>query len=187
MPLLLLAVFLILLVIAVIPLSLIQRYRMGTARQKARGWLIGVNLAGLSLSVLIFVTSAAVTAVWVEDAFAYTVGGLALGGALGIVGLWLTRWEPSIDALHYTPNRWLVLGVTLVVTVRLLYGFVRAVRSWRAGLEGGDWVASAGVAGAMGAGAVVLGYYLVYWFGVRRRYRRHERRPVRRMGRVTRA
>ena len=31
------------------------------------------------------------------------------------------------------------------------------------------------------AGAVVLGYYLAYWSGVRRRYRRHARRPLRKM------
>jgi hypothetical protein len=32
-----------------------------------------------------------------------------------------------------------------------------------------------GVAGSMAAGAVVLGYYLVYWFGVRRRFKRIRR------------
>jgi len=34
-------------------------------------------------------------------------------------------------------------------------------------------VASFGVAGSLAAGAVVLGYYLSYWLGIRRRLRRH--------------
>jgi hypothetical protein len=40
-------------------------------------------------------------------------------------------------------------------------------------MEGESWFVAAGVAGSMAAGAVVIGYYLVYWLGVRRRWRRH--------------
>ena len=89
------------------------------------------------------------------------------------VGLRLTRWEPASGGLHYTPNRWLVLAITLVVTGRLFYGFWRGWHTWRAGPADGSWLAAAGVAGSMAAGAVVLGYYLAYWIGVRRRIRRH--------------
>ena len=39
MPLLIVPVLVILAVIALIPVSLVQRYRMATARQRARGWL----------------------------------------------------------------------------------------------------------------------------------------------------
>ncbi|HJR57863.1 MAG TPA: hypothetical protein VJ813_00625 [Vicinamibacterales bacterium] len=181
MPLLLLFVLVVLAVIALIPVSIIQRYRMGTSRQRARRWLAAVNLTGLGLSATLFLVSAAFTNIWVPDAFRYTAAGLAGGCALGIIGLWLTRWEPGLDALHYTPNRWLVLSITLVVTARLLYGFWRGWHTWRAGVDGGSWFAAAGVAGSMAAGAVVLGYYLAYWFGVRRRLRRHAARPLRRM------
>jgi hypothetical protein len=180
-PLLILPVLVVLLLIALIPISLVQRYRMGTSRQRARGWLVAINVTGLSLSAALFLTSAAFTTIWVPGAFTYTAAGLAAGCALGILGLWVTRWEPGLDALHYTPNRLLVLGITLVVTARLLYGFWRAMHTWRAGLEGGSWFAAAGVAGSMAAGAVVLGYYLTYWVGVRRRFRRHAARPLRRM------
>lgn len=48
-------------------------------------------------------------------------------------------------------------------------------------MQGESWFVAAGVAGSMAAGAVVLGYYLVYWIGVRRRYRRHVARQLRRM------
>lgn len=166
---------------ALIPLSIVQRYRVGTSRQRARGWLVAINLTGLVLSAILFLASAAVTTVWVPGALAYAAGGLAAGAALGAIGLLLTRWEATPDSLHYTPNRLLVFAVMLLVFARLLYGFWRGWHSWQAGLDGASWFVAAGVAGSMAAGAVVLGYYLAYWSGVRRRYRRHAARRLRRM------
>jgi len=170
-PLLLLFVLVVLAVIALIPLTVIQRYRVGTSRQRARGWLASINLVGLALSATLFLVSAAFTSIWVPGALSYTAAGLAGGCALGIIGLLLTRWERLPGALFYTPNRLLVLGLTLVVAARLLYGFWRGWHTWRVGVEDGSWFAAAGVAGSMAAGAVVLGYYLVYWLGVRRKLR----------------
>ena len=184
MPLLILPILILLVIFtvaALIPLSIVQRYRVGTSRQRARGWLAAINLVGLSLSAFLFIAGAGVTSFWIPGAFTYAVGGLAAGAALGIVGLWLTRWEPSPDALHYTPNRLLVLAVMLIVVARLIYGFWRGWHSWQAGLNGESWFVAAGVAGSMAAGAVVLGYYLTYWIGVRRRIRRHAARRLRRM------
>src|SRR4030095_17113493 len=152
MPLLLVPVLVVLAVIALVPLSIVQRYRMGTSRQRARGWLATLNIAGLLLSCALFLASAALTAVWVAGALTYAATGLLLGGLLGLIGLWLTRWEPSAGALHYTPNRWLVLGLMLVIAARLLYGLWRLWHSWRADLEGDSWFVVAGGAGAMGAG-----------------------------------
>lgn len=162
--------------IALVPVSLVRRYRVATSRQRARGWLAIVNLAGLALSSVLVLGGAALTGLWVPGAFTYTVAGFGVGCALGVVGLRLTRWEPAPGGLYYTPNRPLVLGMTLVVTARVLYGFWRAWATWRAGLEGGTWFVAAGVAGSMGAGAIVLGYYFAYWIGVRRRFARHARR-----------
>ena len=56
---------------------------------------------------------------------------------------------------------------------RVLFGFWRAWHTWRAGADDAAWLAAAGVAKSMAAGAVVLGYYFAYWIGVRRRIRRH--------------
>jgi hypothetical protein len=114
-----------------------------------------------------------ITSPWIPKAFGFTAAGLAAGGELGVIGLRLTRWEAGPDALHYTPHRWLVLGFTLVVTLRLIDGFWRGWQTWRAGVEGASWLAAAGVAGSMAAGAAVLGYYFVYWIGVRHRVRAH--------------
>lgn len=181
MPLLIGAILFVLALVALIPISIVQRFRVGTSRQRARGWLATINLVGLILSSLLFLAGAAVTSIWVPDALTYTTAGLAVGCALGIVGLRLTRWEPAIGSLHYTPNRWLVLGITAVVTARVMYGFWRGWQSWRAGLEGGPWFVEAGVAGSMAAGAVVLGYYVAFWVGVRRRFERHAATPIRRL------
>lgn len=169
MPIVLLLALVVLAAIALLPLSLIQRYRVGTARRPARGWFIALNLFAIAISTAIFIVAAAVTNVWVPHAFAYTMLGLAIGCLLGIVGLALTRWEPGARSLYFTPNRWLVLFITLLVTARVLYGFWRSWHAWRAGLDA--WSAAFGIAGSMGAGAVVLGYYFAYWLGVRRRLR----------------
>jgi hypothetical protein len=161
--------------IALLPLSLVQRYRVGTARRPASGWFITLNLIAIGISTGIFVLAAAVTTAWVPQAFSYTLIGLAAGLVLGILGLALTRWESTGRSLVYTPNRTLVLVITLIVTVRIAYGFYRSWHAWSAGLD--SWSAAFGLAGSMGAGAVVLGYYLAYWLGVRKRFKRHRHAP----------
>ena len=174
------ALLVVLTFIALLPLALIQRYRMGTSRQLARGWLASINVAGIAISILFFLTGAALTSIWVPYALRYTAAGLAFGCVLGVVGLALTRWEPGPRALHYTPNRWLVLAITLVVTARVLYGFWRGWQSWRSAVDGGSWLVASGAAGALAAGALVLGYYFIYWTGVRRKLTRHRRMTGRR-------
>ena len=74
MPLLILPILLLLVIFtvaALIPLSLVQRYRLGTSRQRARGWLVTINVAGLVLSAILFITSAAATSFWVPGALTY--------------------------------------------------------------------------------------------------------------------
>lgn len=175
MPALLLAVALILAVLVVLLLSPALRYRAGTARRQARGWVATVNLTGLLVSTALFLTGAALTNIWVPHTLRYSLLGLLGGIALGLVGLRVTRWERATESLHYTPSRWLVLGVTSIVTARLLYGFWRAWHTWRHAPGETAWLAAFGVAGSMAAGAVVLGYYLAFWAGVRRRFRQHRR------------
>src|SRR5262245_30350030 len=159
--------------IALTPLALVQRYRVGTARRRARGWIATLNIAGLALSSALFVAGAAISGLLIPNALAYTAAGFAGGCVLGLVGLILTRWGPGRGSLHYTPNRWLVLGITLVVTARLAFGFWRSWRAWHIAPDYGAWAAASGAAGSLAAGAVVLGFYLTYWLGVRRQLRRH--------------
>jgi hypothetical protein len=176
-PLILLGIFIVLAVIALIPFSLIQRFRRGTMRRRAVGWVIALNGAGTFVSALLFLSGAAITTRWIPGTLTYTAAGLAAGCVAGAIGLALTRWDIAGGRLYFTPNRWLVLGITLVVTLRVFYGFYRSYQAWEASLDRVTWVAASGVATSMSAGAIVLGYYLVYWIGVRRRLRRVPRVP----------
>jgi hypothetical protein len=182
MPFVLLAVVLVipLVLIALTPLLLIQRYRMGTTRRLARRWVATLNVAAMAFSVGFFLIGAAVTNAWVPNAFTSALAGIAGGCALGVVGLYLSRWESTPGSLHYTPNRWLVLVITLLVTMRIAYGFWRGWVTVRSGADA-SWLTSFGVAESLAAGATVLGYYLAYSIGVRSRISKWEKRTLRRL------
>jgi hypothetical protein len=135
----------------------------------------------MALSALMFLTGSAVSNIWIPNAFQYSGLGLLAGTVLGVLGLALTRWEPSPRALHFTPNRLLVLAVTLTITARIAYSFWRAWDTWGGMSDRREWLVTWGVAEALGAGGVVIGYYVAYWFGVRRRFKKHERRALRSM------
>jgi hypothetical protein len=160
---------------ALMPLSLVLRYRAGTARRQARGWVAALNALAMAASATLFACAAAVTSLWVPRALRYTLIGFAAGAVLGLLGLWWSRWETTPHALHYTPNRWLVLGLLVLVAARIGYGFWRTWHAWHTTGPDTSWLAAAGVAGSLGAGAVVLGYYLAYWTGVWLRIKRHRR------------
>lgn len=183
-PLLALALVLLapLLAIVLAPVTLVQRYRAGTARRRARRWLAMLNVSLTAVSAVFLIVFAVITNVWVSHAAVAALSGLTVGALLGTFGLGLTRWESTPYELHYTPHRWLVLTVTLVVSLRLVYGLWRGWIAWWQ--HGGDvsWLAAAGVPGSLAAGALVLGYYIAFWAGVMRRARRVARRPVPRPG-----
>ena len=169
MPLLILVVLLPLVLLALMPLILIQRYRAGTARRMARSWMATLNVVLMTFSAICVLAGAAVTTMWVPNAFTGAAAGLALGAGLGLVGLVLTRWEPTAATLHYTPNRWLVLVVTVLVSARVMYGLWRSWTVAEAGIHGTQMVLAFGIPESLAAGGTVIGYYLAYGWGVRRR------------------
>jgi hypothetical protein len=178
-PLLLLVLVLPLVVMALMPLILIQRYRVGSARRPARSWVISLNLVLTAVSAVLFVVGAAVTTIWVARAFSGAVAGLLAGLLLGLIGVVLTRWEQTHSSLHYTPNRWLVLLVTFAVSARVLYGLYRSWTAAAAGLSGAPVVLAFGIPESLAAGGLVIGYSLAYAIGVRRRLVTWQKRPVR--------
>ena len=113
MPLLALAILVILAFIALIPFSIIQRFRVGTSRRQARGWVAMLNLMAIAFSAVLFLVGAFITSRWIPEALTYTLAGFGAGCALGLLGVALTRWEYAGRRLHYTPNRWLVLTITI--------------------------------------------------------------------------
>ena len=131
MPLLIVALVALVLVLPLIllPLSIVQRYRVGTARRQARAWVATLNVVGFLLSACVLVMTSAVTELWVPLALRGAAAGLTAGVLLGVIGLWLSRWERGDGALYFTPNRWLVGVLTLLVLARLGYG---AWRTWDA-------------------------------------------------------
>lgn len=179
MPLLILIVLAPLLLLALMPLILLQRYRVGTARRLVRPWVVGLNLLLMALSAVLFLAGAAFTSYWVPYAFMGAGMGLAAGGLLGLLGLVATRWEPTAATFHYTPNRWLVLVVTFAVTARVVYGLWRSWTVARAGLSGPPVVLAFGIPESLAVGGMVIGYYLAYALGLRRRLREWQRRTVR--------
>lgn len=170
--------------LALLPVTLFLRYRAGTARRRARGWVAALNLGAFVLSVVLFLVGAGIASFWEPRAFPYALRGLGGGALLGLVGLALSRFEADAQELHYTPNRWLVLAITLVVTGRILYGFWRGWHTWQAAAGETSWLVAFGVAGSLAAGGLVLGYYLFYWAGLWWRFRRHRRRSLIRAGRA---
>jgi len=157
------------------PFGLVQRYRVGKARRLGRRWVATLNFSIIVFSSGLFLWAAALANFWIPKAFLYSIAGFVSGGLIGLLGLALTRWEEKPRTLHYTPNQWLILVITLVVTTRLLYGFWRGWQAWNTSGPDTPWLVAAGAATSMGVGAVVLGYYLAYAAGVHRRLKRHRK------------
>ena len=190
MPVLLLPALLLVMVLVwalLLPVALWQRYRRGRARRRATPWLVRANAWALLASTAVFVAGAWVAGFWVEGALSHAAVGLAAGVALGIVGLWLTRFDreatdgfvrtgwalppgvavPAGLRLYYTANRWLVLGLTLLVAGRVSLGLWQLGRLLRVDGSEHAWLAQQG--GLLAVAGVLLGHYLAYTWGLRRR------------------
>jgi hypothetical protein len=162
-------------VVLLMPVALVLRYRAGRARRQARSWVASVNIAALGFSVTLCLAAASAMSFWVPGALVYALGGLAAGVLLGAAGLALTRWEATRNRVHFTPNAWVVLFVTLVVSARLAYGVWRIWHAWHAGFDYDSRIVADGVRGSLAAGGILLGYYFTFWVGVLRQVRRHQR------------
>ncbi|ALN63206.1 putative membrane protein [Lysobacter antibioticus] len=171
MPLLLLiplALLVLLMLWAVLlPLGLIQRYRYGKARRRALPWAVRLAAALSLLSLLIFFVSAWLVGYWIVDAPLYAALGWGAGLLLGVLGVCLTRFEYEAQGLYYTPNRWLILGLTLVVAARIVFGLWQAAHGWS---DHASWLPRQG--SLLAVGGLLLGYYQAYSLGLGRRLRR---------------
>ena len=171
MPLLLFLPLLVLALLALwavlLPFVLWARYRSGKARRRAVGWVIRANAWLLLSSVPLLLLSAWVTSHWYASAVIETFAGLLLGVLLGIVSVWLTRFEPDATGFHYTPNRWLVLTLTLLLAARIVAGLV--VGWQRIGTGSAAPTALLDAGGLLAIAGVLLGYALANTWGLRGR------------------
>ncbi|UYC11622.1 hypothetical protein [Xanthomonas sp. CFBP 8445] len=178
MPLLLaipLAIVIALAVTAVLlPLSLLQRFRVGTARRQARAWLVAVQLWSALLSSVVLLVFALIAGHWWAGAATHALVGWGIGVLLGALGSVATRFEPLPHGLHYTPNLWLALGMTALVAIRIGAG---VWQGWRSLVDGAAWPTEGWMSHAslLAAAALLLGYACAYAWLLRRRLRRYTR------------
>ena len=151
-----------------LPLSLWQRYRLGKARRRAWPWLVRLNSWVLLFSLGVFLAGMALTNVWWPGALGYALAGTGVGLITGIVGLWLSRFEVTPQGLFYTPNAWLILVLTLLVSARIAMGFVEMWRYWQ-GRETLPLIPVLDHASLFAVAGLLIGYYLSYTWGLRRR------------------
>ena len=166
----LLVIGLVLLWALLLPLLLLQRYRLGKARRRQQPWVASANAWMLLPSSLLFLLGAWISGRWIGDALPWATAGLGVGVVLGIVGLWASQLEHEGDRLYLTPNRWLVLGLTLVVALRIALGIWQGWEWWQHGV--GPRAGITGPGSVLGVGGVLLGYYLAMAWGIRARLRR---------------
>lgn len=175
MPLLLLLPLILLALLAtwlvLLPISLWARYASGRARRRAQGWVLRGNAWLLAMSLPLFLLSAWVATFWMDDALRDACWGVLAGVGVGFVGVWLTRVERDAKGWVYTPNRWVALGLTSIVAVRVFAGLWMAWRhlsgdvsdAFARWLDAGAWTGIAGL---------FLGYALAYTRGLRARLAR---------------
>ncbi len=154
--------------LVLLPLSLWQRYRLGKARRKAWPWLVKLNSWVLLFSACVYLTGMLLTNVWWPGALGYALAGIGIGLVAGIIGLWLSRFEATSQGLFYTPNAWLILGLTLLVSARIAMGFVEMWRYWQ-GREALPIIPVLDHASLFAVAGLLLGYYLSFTWGLRRR------------------
>ncbi len=127
------ALLLPLVLVLALPFSLVQRYRVGTARRPARRWVATTNFVLMIFSAVVFLWAASLTNFWVPKAFSSALMGFGGGTVLGLLGVALTRWEQTPRGLYYTPNRWLILLLVVAISGRSLYSYWRGWHAWTAG------------------------------------------------------
>lgn len=165
-PLLLLA--LVVLLLALVPLGVWQRYRLGKARRRALPWLVRLNGWLLLVSTAMFLTGAWIGSHWIEHALAFAAIGVLAGLGLGAVGIAITRFERQPGGVHYTPNRWLVLLLTVLVVARIAVGLWQATRAPADAVATSTFAALIADHGSLFAvGGIVLGHALAYTWCLR--------------------
>lgn len=172
MPLLLLPLLLaglVVLWLLLLPLLLLQRYRSGRARQRAIGWVVGVNAWSLLASAVLLLAGAWLGQRWMADALPFAAGGLAVGIFLGVLGTRLATLEYTQGAVFHTPNRWLALLLTGLVAIRIALGMWQAWLHLDAGHALGGLLEQQGSLFALAG--LLMGHYLAYAWGLRRALR----------------
>jgi len=111
-----LLVFVLLALAGVILLSLVLRYRAGTARRRARPWAASLNVWLTGFSTVFFLSFTLLLSFWIGSAFRFVLIGLACGGILApawfstdslgtTTGRPFLHSEPLSSSYHHVGNR----------------------------------------------------------------------------------
>lgn len=157
--------------VVLLPLTILQRYRLGRARRRVQPWFVRINAWLLVVSAGVYLAAAALVDPWVADALRDAAIGLVVGIVVGLLGTRLDRFEATSKGLFRTPHRWLLLALTLLLAGRILLGIWLALSD--ASPDGAWELVSRG--GLLAVGGVLLGHALATTWGLRHRLRTRSR------------
>jgi hypothetical protein len=145
---------------ALIAWSIYRRTRRSIGRQKLRPRRIIIRLVLFAISAC-FIILIGVLNPLILLGFGT---GIAGGVALGLVGLRLTQFETTEEGHFYTPDTRIGVGISLLLTGRIIYRF--------AVLKDTNAAVAAGHPPPMGSpltffiAGLTFGYYIVYYIGL---------------------
>jgi hypothetical protein len=148
---------------------LYRRFKRTFGRQRVVAWRMILRIALLTvIGALLIATSPVSTA-----SFAATIAGLALGGALAVVGLRWTTFEATSEGRFYVPNGWIGLAVTALFVGRMaarIFTLSERVATAHAGDDPFAGVQRSPL--TLGLFCLLAAYYVGYYAGVLRKARR---------------
>lgn len=104
------------------------------------------------------------------------LGGLILGGALGLVGLRLTRFELTGTDDVYIPNPWIGAALTALLLGRMAWRFLVLAPVAEGGAPLAAHTPAAGNSPlTMLVVGLTIGYYMAYYTGILMHHRRFKR------------
>jgi hypothetical protein len=162
------------LLIPLIGWRLYRRFKSNIGRQELRPTRMTVRIVILTLIGALFVWG--VTLHPTSAALSATLGGLALGAAIGMVGLRLTKFDFSPTGNYYTPNTYLGASLSALLVARIIYRFfivgTAAQMSYQQG--GGDpFAAYSSSPLTLLILMLTVGYYIAYNAGLLLKARSH--------------
>jgi hypothetical protein len=151
-----------------------RRIRRNFGRQVIHSRKMAVRTGLFALFACLLLTVGFASLQLAEGALA----GLVIGGAMGMVGLKLTRFELGMGETDcYIPNPWLGAALTALLVGRMVYRFVIL----GAAMHGAAPAPAHGPGDSPLTMAIVgltLGYYLSYYAGILVHHRRFKRQAL---------
>lgn len=157
------------LIAALVVFAIYRRMRRSFGRQRVRETSMWIRMGVLTLITAL----AAFSVVHDIDVLGALAGGIVCGAILGYIGLKHTKFEITREGRFYTPHAYIGLVVTGLFLGRLLYRFLEVYNGVTPPPATGQGLAAAYQRSpfTLAIFGVLVGYYVVYYFGVLQRTR----------------